>query len=246
MHVPSPAELLGLWDAGSPHSTDEWALRVLDAAWPESSPEEIGQLSVGQRDARLMDLRRSIFGPRIEGMATCPECSESLELALDCDDLSVDAGPVSGAHLSISHATYDIQVRLPNGRDLALLAVGEHCEIDDARDWLLERCLVSANRGGESITAHELPAEITRVIAEKMGEADPQADLQLSLCCPQCGYAWQMQFDIVSYFWSEVDAWAKRMLSEVHVLASTYGWSEREIVRMSANRRQFYIDLIRG
>jgi hypothetical protein len=51
-------------------------------------------------------------------------------------------------------------------------------------------------------------------------------------------------FDIVSHLWTELDAWARRMLREVHALAATYGWSEAEILRMSATRRRAYLDLI--
>ena len=32
--------------------------------------------------------------------------------------------------------------------------------------------------------------------------------------------------------------------SEVHVLASSYGWRESDILNMSAWRRQYYLDLI--
>ena len=33
-------------------------------------------------------------------------------------------------------------------------------------------------------------------------------------------------------------------LGEVHVLAREYGWSERDILAMSASRRQLYLDTI--
>ena len=77
-----------------------------------------------------------------------------------------------------------------------------------------------------------------------MAEADPQAEVELALNCPACGEGWQAPFDIESFFWDEIGAWARRVLGEVHVLASSYGWRESDILNMSAWRRQFYIDLI--
>jgi hypothetical protein len=48
----------------------------------------------------------------------------------------------------------------------------------------------------------------------------------------------------VRFLWNELDDWAARILSQVHILASNYGWSESEIVALSPQRRQYYQDLI--
>jgi hypothetical protein len=37
---------------------------------------------------------------------------------------------------------------------------------------------------------------------------------------------------------------ARRALSEVHVLATAYGWSESEIFEMSSARREFYLQMV--
>ena len=76
-----------------------------------------------------------------------------------------------------------------------------------------------------------------------MAEADPQADVQLALVCPACGHTWQATFEIVSFLWAELSAWAERTLADVHALASTYGWREADILAMSARRRQRYLEL---
>jgi len=94
------------------------------------------------------------------------------------------------------------------------------------------------------VPAAALPAEVVTAIAQCMAEADPQADVQLALACPQCQHAWEASFDIVSYFWSEIQAWAGRILREVHSLASAYGWREAEILALSPWRRQAYLELI--
>jgi hypothetical protein len=77
-----------------------------------------------------------------------------------------------------------------------------------------------------------------------MAELDPQSDVELSLSCPNCGHAWRAPLDIASYFWSEVEAWAQRLLLEVHQLARGYGWSERDILAMSARRRRAYLEML--
>jgi hypothetical protein len=89
-----------------------------------------------------------------------------------------------------------------------------------------------------------LPAEVVSGIAESMAQADPLADIQLKIDCPSCRHRWRAAFDIVSFLWTEIEAWAGRMLSEVHTLARAYGWREAEILALSATRRQFYLEMV--
>jgi hypothetical protein len=67
----------------------------------------------------------------------------------------------------------------------------------------------------------------------------------IDLSCPACGHGWQVIFDIESFLWAKVSALAKRLLHEVHGLASAYGWTERDILALPAVRRQFYLEMIR-
>jgi hypothetical protein len=121
--------------------------------------------------------------------------------------------------------------------------------ISHAVATLLDRCIIHARHignGGEPVRASELPQEVAEAVADRMAMADPQAEIELAVDCPACGERWQAPFEIESFFWSEIGAWARRILSEVHVLASSYGWREADIFNMSAWRRQYYLDLISG
>ena len=81
-------------------------------------------------------------------------------------------------------------------------------------------------------------------ITQRMAAVDPQADIRLKVTCPACQHTWLASFDTVHFFWDEIDAWARRTLQEVHVLASAYGWSETDILKLSAWRRRAYIELV--
>jgi hypothetical protein len=48
----------------------------------------------------------------------------------------------------------------------------------------------------------------------------------------------------MSFFWNEIEAWACRVLHDVHTLAGAYGWSEREVLRLSPTRRQMYLEMV--
>jgi len=89
-----------------------------------------------------------------------------------------------------------------------------------------------------------MPVEVVSLAIERIGEADPQADVEVDLNCPECRHVWQTGFDIVSYLWSELHSWAWQMLREVHVLASNYGWREEEILSMTPQRRRGYLEIL--
>jgi hypothetical protein len=254
MRVLSTSELLDVWERGLVQQPAAWALTVLAVASPDTPLEVLEGLSVGQRDAYLLAVRERTFGPRLTSLAVCPACGEHLELDFDVGDVRV--APASGALpepeesgqeaaiLSLTLAGYDVRFRLPNSLDLAMVAGRE--DADAARHLLLERCLLTVHpvHGGPS--ASQLPAEVADAVVARMAEADPQADVQLALACPACGHEWRTTFDIVSFFWHEIDAWAHRTLYDVHRLARAYGWAEADILAMNAWRRQIYLDMLNG
>ncbi|GHJ35085.1 hypothetical protein [Streptomyces sp. TS71-3] len=116
-----------------------------------------------------------------------------------------------------------------------------------ARRVLLERCLVSAVRDGAPVDARRaaglLPSAVQRALAEAAERADPGADVTFGIACPECGEVTRAELDIASYLWSELDAWARDLLLDVHLLASAYGWSEPQILALSPLRRRYYLEL---
>jgi hypothetical protein len=244
MHSLSASELLRLWERGLPQRPIERALTLLGASSPEAGLEALSQLSIGARDARLLRLRERTFGPQLKSIAACPQCSERLEFDFTVEEIMAVPENLERALLSLSVGGYEVEFRLPDSLDL--LAIASGTEVTQAERFLLARCLVSARLDDVEKTLDELPAEVVEAIVGEMGRVDPQADVQLALSCPQCGHLWQLVFDIVSYFWSELNAWAGRVLREVHALASAYGWREEEILALSAWRRQVYLGMISG
>jgi hypothetical protein len=137
-----------------------------------------------------------------------------------------------------------VQFRLPNSLDL--MAVADRQNVDAAREEIFKRCLVSLQHHGEEQPDTHLPHEVINTIAQKMAEIDPQAEVQLYLTCPTCAHDWQAAFDIVAFFWNEINDWASRILRDVHTLAGAYGWSEAEILALTPRRRQRYLEIAGG
>lgn len=240
MRALSAAELLLVWEHTQAQRPAQQALTLLSAACPELPPEQIAALSIGRRDAALLTLREWTFGSELVSVASCPVCAERLELAFRVDDIRV-AEPPADAPLLVTLDERAIRFRLPTGADLIALAT--HGDVHAPRRWLLQRCVLPST--DEAEPPIELwPPEIEAAIVAQMAQADPQADIQLALNCPACEHGWQATFDIVSFFWAEIDAWAYQVLRDVHALASAYGWREQDILALSPWRRQRYLEMV--
>lgn len=221
------AALLEAWEAGLGQPHVERALSLLVAGVPEESADALATLTIGERDERLLRLREATFGNRLPLVASCPQCKEALEAEVSASELMTCGADVRAGHeIEVNGRT--IRFRLPNSIDLAVVRGRA-----DAERALFARCVEG-----------EHDDEVMEAVAAKMAELDPQSDIDLSLTCPTCGHSWSAPFDIASYFWSEVDTWAQRLLVEIHQLARGYGWSERDILAMSAPRRRAYLELL--
>ncbi|PVZ08192.1 hypothetical protein [Actinomycetospora cinnamomea] len=234
MTVPA-ADLLAAWDRGNLDT----AGRPLTLLAAMGRPVE-EHLSIGRRDAALLELRATLFGTPVRGAMDCPACGELLELAFELDDVKVTpASPDrSGTDLTVADGRFEVSFRLPDTADLALVSMA-----GSTATTLMDRCVRSATRDGVEITVAELPVEVVALVENRMEAADPQADVRLDLVCPVCTAGAEVAFDIASFLWREVDAWARGLLAEVHQLAGAYGWTEADILALGPARRRFYLEM---
>jgi len=199
--------------------------------------------SIGRRDRRLLTLREYVFGSTIVAQASCPECKSPAELEFNVAEIRTSCSEGENDSWTISHGRSEVRFRLPNSLDLDVLDPHEDEESGIRR--LVKRCVLSAD-GPDPLPTEDLPGEIINRISDRMTEIDPQADIRLSLLCPECAYQWAVPFDIATFLWEELNAWAIRLFSEVHTLASAYGWSESEILSMTTSRRNIYLEMVRA
>lgn len=243
MRALSGQEILRIWEIGVGQHFLDRALIILAVAFPETSPEALAALNIGERDARLLSVREWTFGSGLNGYAECPQCQERLKFTLPVANIRA-ASPSGTARRAYELFVkgFDLRFRLLDSRDLRTAMSYE--DLDKARHFLVECCLLQASRGKAPLASSELPAEIIAALAARIAECDPQAEVLLDLDCPACGHRWQVLFDITTFFWTELVAQAKHLLREVHTLARAYGWHEADILAMTAWRRQCYLEMV--
>lgn len=241
------AELLSLWERGLTEPPYRKALLLLTAACTEAETDHLATLSIGQRDGLLLELRERTFGREIAALVNCPTCSEKLELNFAVADLRQHCltGASEQAGINVKVGAYTAQFRLPNSHDLNEIAASfTGNNPDTVRSALLERCVVTMKKKGKACAFAALPENLQAQAVQRIAEVDSQANVELALDCPACQHSWLSVFDIVSFLWQELEARAKQLLREIHLLASTYHWSETEILQLSQPRRQLYLRMV--
>jgi hypothetical protein len=229
----SEREILPLWERGAGHGPLVRGRALLAAACPELDDDGAAALTVGERDALLIELRERSLGPALVGFVACPECGEPLELELDSRQLRLAAaGGPSPDPREVVVGDERVRFRPLTCGDLGAAAAAANPEA--ARRTLAELCLLQPAELSE-----ELLVELSTALAKR----DPGAEMLVGLTCPECGHAWETVFDIVTFFWSEVTAYARRLLHEVATLAHSFGWRENEILELTPARRRHYLEL---
>jgi hypothetical protein len=234
------SEIIQLWETAYRFHPIDQALSILQLVMPEHNRDELANLPLGRRNTLLLALRQTTFGDALPGKSLCPHCGETVEFELSCKALVANATATQLKHLS--RDGYSIKIRPLNSFDLA--AAASTTTVQQARELLLQRCVAEALYQNKAIDADTLPAAIEKSITETALASDPQAEMLLDLNCPACQHSWQTVLDISQLMWLEISARAQRLLMEVHQLATTYSWTESEILKLSPTRRAAYLQMV--
>lgn len=204
-------------------------------------------LTVGDREALLLHLRRITLGERLSSVLTCPSCGEKMDLDLEVADLLVPPyeheARLHQATLNGGADTFRVRFRLPTGGDQERAARQAASDPPRAARELLERCVESITAGDET-PVDEVPETVAERLPRLMAELDPQAELWLDAACPSCEKPFRALFDSARFLRQEIVQSAARLYREVHLLAYHYHWSESEILGMTGRKRRRYLELL--
>jgi hypothetical protein len=199
---------------------------------PEREMTELAAMPLAERNATLLRLHALTFGPTVEGFAVCAECGEQLEFAMDAEDMARTlraAEPETWVE-----ADRQMGMRPANSSDLA--ASMEAASEDDAQALLLARTL--------GVEDTDLVRAKRTDWVDRFERLNASAEIRCVLPCAHCGARAALDFDVAGFVWREIQVAARRLMAEIHRLASAYGWSEKAVVRMSAARRAAYLEML--
>jgi hypothetical protein len=226
--------------------------RCLERLGPLGSPvgaQQIGSLTVGDREALILHLRRLTLGERVRCVLRCPDggCGEKLDLDLNVGELLLPPYPYARQYHETTVAengtSYRVRFRLPTGADQEAVETVARRDPQRAAGSILERCVEHVvSEGGEALET--MPPIVAEQLPDVMADLDPQAELRLALTCPACQNGFSALLDAGTYFFQELEGETRHLYREVHTLALYYHWSEAEIMAMSTRKRDLYLGLL--
>lgn len=216
------AAVLGAWETGGALTPPARAAALLALDGRAADPAEALDLDVATAVGRLAASYRESFGARVDAVVACPSCGELLEAELTMPSLG-----------SAARRTADLDgwsVRAPTLAELVAVA-----SAPDGADMLRELCLSPVGPDAAEVA----PDRLETVMEELAGAAA----LHSAVTCAACGTRFDTELDVLALLWERICVDARRLLEDVAVLATAFGWSEREILDLPESRRERYLVL---
>ncbi len=184
------------------------------------------ELVAADRDRLLAAIYARAFGDRIESTLTCAHCGQPFDLDFSLRQLieSVEGRSAPGEWTPLGDGRFEgadgTAIRLPTGRDELAL---DGLPPEEAESFLRQH------------------AEGEEELLERIA---PLLDLELVARCAECKHVHTLQFDIQSYLLEALAGERRRLLTEVHRIASAHGWALDEILSLTRTDRRLFVELI--
>lgn len=192
----------------------------------------VATLVVGDRQFLMRQLSALLDDSQRWLTASCTACDTLFDLSYRPSTLPVKNAGQGFPESSVQIGDLCYRLRLPTGADQAGLDRGK--SLEEQQLQLLARLLQPAPD----------VSTLSRQDIEKLDQAletmAPEVALHLLAACPHC----QAENTVSVDPYQSLDCSAEALLSEIHRLASTYHWSQRDILDLPRRRRHHYLQLI--
>ncbi|MCP4657399.1 MAG: hypothetical protein GY856_18495 [bacterium] len=206
------------------------------------TPQLAGQLPVADRQFLVRLLAAHLGRGGVWLTVPCHHCAEPFDFFVEQSALPVkEAGegfPFAGAEISAGRC----HLRIPTGADQQAVAGLE--DDADAVETLARRCLTAIDDDGDHGSGASL-GDLTlsrgdlAAINAALEAVAPEVALQVQPVCPECGQANEVAVDPYLCLSDGGD----ELFAEIFHMATTYHWSEPEILALPRHRRQRYLKL---
>ncbi len=218
--------------------TDVVCAAVEDIGGFPTEPSRVNALSAGDRRYLILQIACLFEGDGLWLSPTCGRCSTRYDLYLDRREIPVQAAGPGFPNVSVDLGAKQVVVRIPNGEDELWVANQKKSPTEIE---MLDRLLVSVDGNAplkgfvDSLGRKELVK-----IDQVLDGVAPDVGSQLKATCAACAHEQVFSYDVAASFCVFSDG----LIEDVHRLASTYHWTEKDILDLPRNRRRRYLNRI--
>ncbi|MBK8258027.1 MAG: hypothetical protein IPK82_35845 [Polyangiaceae bacterium] len=167
---------------------------------------QVQNLTVAERDAALLDLRRISLGDRVICEVNCPVCGKNNEVDFLLSQLPVDFGPTFNPTAGVETVLpsgVNAVMRLPTAGDQEKLLANPPETESERRTFLLASVLLKlGDEEGpfEPNRVRALGIGERRALEQAIEERTPDLDLSMGVSCNACGGSFVAPFDVAAFF----------------------------------------------
>lgn len=237
------------------HGQAEWSTLTLTRCikrigpFNTITPDLVKTLTLGDREAMLLHIRRMTFGDKLNCVINCTNetCEGQIGIDINISDLLLP----SYSHtleqyqktINSNGDNYIVDFRLPTGHDQEEIARKAKENTEAATIQLIQSCILKININGKE-RAKIIPSLVYDEVFNSIDQLDPQAEIGFRITCPECNTEFNTILDTGIYFRNELKYNLNELYNEIHFLAYHYHWSEQQIMAMSTGKRHLYCDLL--
>lgn len=199
------------------------------------------QWTVSERLQGLLAIANASTGASTAAVAVCSnaDCREQIELQLGLSSFA-DEEPANQFDW-LSPDDEKISCRLPTGQDQ--LAWQNHTQAgQDAQNndesWLAKRLIEDRSKQSTPV---QLPDTWIDSLGVALNAADPLTALDIDVSCPFCHQSLRVDVDLEHLLIEGLRLQQRRLIEQIHRLASSYHWSESDIASLPRWRRERYL-----
>jgi len=226
-------DILNIWEQLIPKNNLVNAVIIVHSTLKTGQLEQYYDWSLEKLDAYLYNLRCQIFGNDFLNISSCPSCKESLEWSFEFGQLGLPDYEDTQKSYTFKYELATVEYRLPNTEDLLKSKSG----FDG------QTCILSVIEGNKR-SLSDLSDDLLVNLQKEIEHNSLYTTLSFELSCDACNHKWNEPFEIVPYFIKEIDAYSQKLLNQVHLMSSVYGWEENNIIEMNPKKRNYYLNLI--
>ena len=224
---------LGLWElSNAQKQRSETISGLIDTTCTFSKPAyKASDLSDGDRMFLLSKIAGQLGPKQLWFTQNCEACDTPFDSSVELKNIPIKPAAKDFPFVSIEYDKDVLKFRVPTGRDIESL--GQKIDIDQARRDLIKRCHVSGD-------LPELTDRLVDTIDEALEDCAPEIATEPLTQCPDCSSPARLKIDLADIVMQALS----NPLKDIHDIASTYHWSEADILSMPKSRREHYLALI--
>jgi hypothetical protein len=226
----------GLEEINIERSDTATALELLESMIDKEHADAVKATSIvtADRDRILAAVYQDLYGSKIDSTVSCRHCHKQFDVDFSLTALlaQLHPGKTEVPKNGVYETTNGVAYRLPTGEDEMRAILTEETDPVQA---LLTQCLVDR-------------ADLAKsdLVEEAMATMAPVMNLEMQAVCPECAREQKVRFDMQSFLLLRLKKERPRLLYEIHRIASSYHWSQQEILQLPRRLRKQYVELIEG